>query len=573
MDKELHGIAAAPGIALGTSVWWRQVEVTVIKRSISASAVVAEIDRLTQAVQKAAEQIELLKEVTQTRLGKEEAAIFEAHLSFLSDPTYVGEMGNRIRNDLQNADYVCSQVTEEMALMLSSLPDEYLRARSADIQDVGHRLVLLLSGKQAFDPTLVKSGSVVVADELTPSDTIQLPEGIVAMVTKRGSKTGHAAIMARTLGIPMVVGLGEDLESVHDADVLIVNGSAGQLVVNPDANEQHIAMQAVAADKELKERAMAFANKPAMTKDGHRIQVFANIGGLKDVKKALAHGAEGVGLFRTEFLYLENIQWPTEDEQFTAYREVVEAFSGNPVVIRTLDIGGDKELPYTDFAKEENPFLGHRAIRFCLANKDIFKTQLRALLRASVYGDLWIMFPMIENVAEILAAKQLLSECRQELAQKNMAVKDDIKVGIMIEIPAAAVMADILAKYVDFMSIGTNDLTQYTLAADRGNELVAPLYDAVHPAVLRLIAQTCKAANDAGIVVGMCGELAGDATMTEVLLGLGLKELSMSASMVPAVKERLSYLKMQPAIEVAEAVLKLENPSVVKEYAAAHLTC
>jgi phosphoenolpyruvate-protein phosphotransferase (PTS system enzyme I) len=562
VSQTIQGVGAAPGINLGTAVWWRKEQPTVTVKTVADTQ--AETAKLKQAIDQTKEQINTLRQTAAERMGEEEAQVFDAHLAFLDDPGFTGEMENRINSQKKNAEAICQEVTEEMSALMASLDDEYMQARADDIRDVGSRLLLNLLGKKPFDPSQLKAGDVVVAEELTPSDTAQFPEGIAGMVTAKGSKTAHAAIMARTLGIPAVLGLGAWIDNIQDDDKLIVNGDKGTIILNPSEAEEQEARQLIAAQKEAREAALKEAAADAYTADGKRIQTFANIGSLNDIELAVKNHAEGVGLFRTEFLYLESDHWPTEEEQYQAYAKVLSAFNGRPVVIRTLDIGGDKDLPYADLPKEENPFLGHRAIRYCLANPDVFKTQLKALLRASVHGNLWIMFPMIENLSEIRAAKALLEECRQELTGAGTEVADDIKVGIMIEVPAAAVTADLLAKEVDFMSIGTNDLTQYTLAADRGNEQVAHLYDAAHPAVLRLVKMTCDAADKAGILVGMCGELAGDVTMTEILVGLGLHELSMSASAIPEVKQRVRLIDSAKAKALADKALQLEDGDQVR---------
>lgn len=562
VSQTIQGVGAAPGINLGTAVWWRKEQPTVTVKTVADTQ--AETAKLKQAIDQTKEQINTLRQTAAERMGEEEAQVFDAHLAFLDDPGFTGEMENRINTQKKNAEAICQEVTEEMSALMASLDDEYMQARADDIRDVGSRLLLNLLGKKPFDPSQLKAGDVVVAEELTPSDTAQFPEGIAGMVTAKGSKTAHAAIMARTLGIPAVLGLGALINHIQDDDKLIVNGDKGTIILNPGEAEEQEARQLIAAQKEAREAALKEAAADAYTADGKRIQTFANIGSLNDIELAVKNHAEGVGLFRTEFLYLESDHWPTEEEQYQAYAKVLSAFNGRPVVIRTLDIGGDKDLPYADLPKEENPFLGHRAIRYCLANPDVFKTQLKALLRASVHGNLWIMFPMIENLSEIRAAKALLEECRQELTGAGTEVADDIKVGIMIEVPAAAVTSDLLAKEVDFMSIGTNDLTQYTLAADRGNEQVAHLYDAAHPAVLRLVKMTCDAADQAGILVGMCGELAGDVTMTEILVGLGLHELSMSASAIPEVKQRVRLIDSAKAKALADKALQLEDGDQVR---------
>lgn len=563
MTKHITGIGAAPGVAVGRIVWWQREQPVVQERSLQASEIHDEVARFHQVVETAKEQIAHLRDLTDERVGREEAAVFDAHLAFLEDPTYVGEMEKRISLLKKNAEVICAVVTKEIYEMLAALPDDYLRARADDIHDVGNRLLTLLSGREPFHAMLIPAGAVVVAEELTPSDTVQLPTGIAGIVTKHGSQTGHAAIIARTLGVPMVVGLGTAISQLVDGDLLMMNGSDGTITIHPNEEEERAARESVNEQVKQRKRAMAHASDEAVTADGKRIHVMANIGSLKDVQVAIDHGAEGVGLFRTEFLYLENTHWPTEDEQFEVYHQVLRAFDDKPVIIRTLDIGGDKSLPYATLPTEDNPFLGHRAIRFCLANLDIFKTQLRALLRASTFGNLWIMLPMVENLSEIRATKNLLEACRSELQREGVGMRDQIPVGIMIEVPAAAITADILAKHVDFMSIGTNDLTQYTLAADRGNEKVAYLYNAAHPAVLRLIRQTCVAAEKAGILVGICGELAGDAQMTATLLGLGLGELSMSANAIPEVKVGVRLTQQEKAHKLAQLALEQESAESV----------
>ena len=564
LSQYIKGVGAAPGLNIGQAIWWRKEKPVIETRSISDTD--AEIEKLNQAIEKAREQIQELRTIAAQRMSDEEAAVFDAHLAFLDDPGFTGEMKNRIQSKKQNAESICQEVTDEMSQLMASLDDEYMQARADDIRDVGSRLLLILSGKKPFDPSLLKPGHVVIAEELTPSDTAQFPEGISGMVTERGSQTAHAAIMARTLGIPAVLGLGEQIKQIEDDDIIVLDGDQGTIQINPDKKTEESIRQQIEKQKEAREQALKEAKADAHTADGKRIQVFANIGNLNDVEIALKNHAEGVGLFRTEFLYLENDHWPTEEEQYDAYAKVLKAFGDRPVVIRTLDIGGDKDLPYAELPEEENPFLGHRAIRFCLSNPDIFKTQLRALLRASSHGNLWIMFPMIENLAEIRQAKELLNECKTELKNEGISFADEIPVGIMIEIPAAAINADILAPEVDFMSIGTNDLTQYTLAADRGNEKVAHLYDAAHPAVLRLVKMTCDAAEKAGIIVGMCGELAGDTAMTEALVGLGLHELSMSAGTIPEVKQKVRQTDSEKAKELAAELLNQKDGDQVRQF-------
>ena len=564
MTNQLKGIGASVGLAIGKAIWWKKEKQNVTEQKIDS--VENELKRLEDAVQIAMQEITELKEQTKEKIGEEEAEVFQAHLTFLSDPEYIGKIKERIQQEKKNAEFICEQVTQSTCEILSSLDDEYMQARADDIRDVGNRLLSILSGESRFDPAQLQAGDIVVAEELTPSETAQFPKELSGILTKKGSKTAHAAIIARTMGIPAIVGLGKSIEEIHDGDRLIVDGEKGEVILNPTKDlEQSIAIQ-IKEQQKRKEEALEKAAEAAVTKEGKQIHIFANIGNPNDLQDALDHYAEGIGLFRTEFLYLENQDWPTEEEQYEAYSKVLTAFGDRPVLIRTLDIGGDKDLPYADLPKEENPFLGHRAIRYCLDHPDIFKTQLKALLRASVHGNLWIMLPMIENPSEIQATKKLLQKCQEELTEQNLPYREQIPLGIMIEIPAAAINSDLLAKEVDFMSIGTNDLAQYTLAADRGNEKVAHLYDAAHPAVLRLIQMTAQSAKKAGIQVGICGELAGDPLLTEVLVGLGIDELSMSATAIPETKQKIRQIQLDSAQQLAQQVIKLEDSQQVRDY-------
>ncbi|CAM3961072.1 phosphoenolpyruvate--protein phosphotransferase [Alicyclobacillus pomorum] len=566
--ETFQGIGVSPGIAAGVPKWLRKEAAAVIeRREIDSSEVAAEVNRFQAAVAETKRQIEQVRASVERDIGEEEAKVFDAHLSFLADPAYVGEIERKIQSERLNAEAACQDVTDQTREMLASLPNEYLQARADDIRDVGQRLVqCLMGGTGQTDVSGWDTHTILVADELMPSDLSALPKNVVGLITAKGSKTAHTAIMARTLGLPAVYGLGDAIHEISEDEAVILNGDAGTVVVHPMEEDVQAAMEAAARRGEELRRAREAAQQPAETTDGVRIDVFANIGGLQDLDAALANGADGVGLFRTEFLYLENDHWPTEEEQYEVYRKALEAFGTRPVVIRTLDIGGDKALPYAALPSEENPFLGLRAIRYCLQQVDVFRTQLRALLRASAHGTLWIMFPMVETLDELRAARKHLEECRQQLANEGYAMAEHIPVGIMVETPAAAVTADILAKEADFFSIGTNDLTQYTLAADRGNADVANLYQPSHPAVLRLIHQTCKAAQAAGIPVGMCGEFAGDPEFTELLVGLGLQELSMSASFIPSVKGKVKATERAAAARLADEVVKLSSPEEVRAY-------
>jgi phosphotransferase system enzyme I (PtsI) len=561
----LRGIGVAPGMAVGVAIRLRSAVLDAERRTIALEAVAAELERFEQAVADVKRQIAEERARVAEEIGENEAQVFDAHLAFLDDPAYTGEIRRRIQQDQTNAEAVVADVTEATRQMLAALPSEYLQARADDIRDVGRRLLINLSGGDAVQRFQVTAEPcILVADELMPSDLSGLGKNVVGLVTARGSKTAHTAIMARTLGIPAVYGLGDALEQIADGSWMIVNGDDGTVTVNADQEALQRAREQAERLADAATRSREAADEPAVTRDGVRVEVFANIGGLDDLSAALANGADGVGLFRTEFLYLENDHWPTEDEQFEVYKSVLEAFGQRPVLIRTLDIGGDKHLPYATLPKEDNPFLGLRAIRYSLAQPDIFKAQLRALLRASVYGTLWIMFPMVETLAELRQAKQLLDTCREELVSAGHSVADRIPVGIMVETPAAAVTADLLAEEADFFSIGTNDLTQYTLAADRGNPAVADLYNPAHPAVLRLIRQVCEAARRAQIPVGMCGEFAGEVEFTELLVGLGVQELSMSAAFIPKVKARVRDLTQADAVTVAERALRSSSPEEVR---------
>jgi phosphotransferase system enzyme I (PtsI) len=559
-----RGIGAAPGVAVGVATRLRSAALDAERRAIAPEAVAAELERFEQAVADVKRQIAEERTRVAEEIGETEAQVFDAHLSFLDDPAYTGEIRRRIQQEQTNAEAVVADVTEATRQMLAALPSEYLQARADDIRDVGRRLLIHLGGHTVQRLPVTAEQCILVADELMPSDLSGVGKNVIGLVAARGSKTAHTAIMARTLGIPAVYGLGDALEHIADGSWIIVNGDEGTVTVNADQDMLQRAREQVEHLAAAAKRSREAAHEPAVTRDGVRIDVFANIGGLDDVSAALENGADGVGLFRTEFLYLENDHWPTEDEQFAVYKSVLEAFGNRPVLIRTLDIGGDKHLPYAALPKEDNPFLGLRAIRYSLAQPDIFTTQLRALLRASVYGTLWIMFPMVETLAELRQAKQLLGACREELVSAGHRVADRIPVGIMVETPAAAVTADLLAEEADFFSIGTNDLTQYTLAADRGNPAVADLYNPAHPAVLRLIRQVCEAARRAHIPVGMCGEFAGEVEFTELLVGLGVQELSMSAAFIPKVKERVRDLTQADAATVAEQALRRASPEEVR---------
>lgn len=530
------GIAASKGYAIGTVFIQEHEEIIISDTKVSDIA--AEKEKLSKALAQSKEQLEAIKEKTANEIGEHEAQVFEAHLMLLDDVEFTGQMEMTIENDQLNAMKAVQNVTDTFVMIFDSMDDPYMRERAADIKDVSKRIIANLAGKGGNGMENVGANTVVVAHDLTPSDTAQLDRSkVIGFLTNIGGRTSHSAIMARTLEIPAVVGLGDITTSVKNGDTVIVDGIEGVAIINPDEatiNEYKARLEKFKAEQEELKKLI---DVKTTTKSGRRIEVCGNIGKPEDIDQVLANGGDGVGLFRTEFLYMDRDEAPTEDEQFEAYKYVLEKADGKQVVIRTLDIGGDKTLPYLPLPEEMNPFLGYRAIRLCLDRKDIFRVQIRALLRASVYGNLAVMFPMISGLEEFQQAKAFVEECKAELKAEGIAYSDSIQWGIMVEIPAAAVYADELAKHVDFFSIGTNDLIQYTLAADRMSEKVSYIYNPMHPAVLRLIKMTIDGAHKHGKWVGMCGEMAGDERAIPTLVEYGLDEFSMSATSILTAKK------------------------------------
>lgn len=565
-EGQLTGIAASPGIAVGPVAHYRPTLPKVVEQKVEN--VEQEWQRLQTAVAAAGEEIKTLHEQALQQVGPSEAAIFEAHQMFLQDPTLLDDAKNRLFEQQINAEAAWEAAIEAAAETFRAMDNEYFRARAADVLDVGRRVLRRLMGIGL--PSLdFAQPSILVAADLTPSDTAQLkPDRVLGICTETGGATSHSAILSRALGIPAIVGMGEALGELDEGQMIAIDGTEGRLWRQPDeAQLQALRRQRdewLAQQQEAKKR----SQQPAITRDGRRIEVAANIGGPHDTAVALEYGAEGVGLFRTEFLFMERESAPTEEEQVAAYRQAAKEMRKRPLIVRTLDVGGDKPIPYLEQDQEDNPFLGWRGIRFCLDQPHFFKTQLRAILRAGAGYNLKVMFPMIGALSEVHAARQLLAEARQELRQDGNPFDEEMEVGIMIEVPSAVAIADQLAAEVDFFSIGTNDLTQYVMAADRGNAKVADLAQALQPAVLRLVQQTAKAAHAAGIWVGMCGELAGNALATPVLVGLGLDELSMSAPAIPAVKEAVRRLTVAEAQQIAEKVLEMDSAAAVKAFLA-----
>lgn len=529
------GIAASKGYAIGTVVLKENDEIIITDEKITD--IQGEKEKLQNALEQCRAQLTAIKEKALVEMGEEKAAVFDSHIMLLDDPEFTGAMEMEIESSNANALKAVDSVAQTFLMIFESMEDEYMRERAADIKDVANRIKLNLAGK-AMGLNIEATNTIVVAYDLTPSDTAQLDRSkVVAFLTDIGGRTSHSAIMARTLEIPAVVGLNDITSTVKDGDFIIVDGLEGNVILNPDeATVKEYEAKRDAYEKE-KEELKKLIDVKVKTKSGKRIEVCGNIGKPEDVHKVLENGADGIGLFRTEFLYMDRDDMPSEEEQYEAYKYVLEKMEGKPVVIRTLDIGGDKKLTYLPMPEEMNPFLGYRAIRLCLDRKDIFKVQIRALLRASEYGNLKIMFPMISSLSEFEQAKGFVEECKAELLNEGHKVSDSIEIGIMVEIPAAAVMADELAKHVDFFSIGTNDLIQYTLAADRMSEKVSYLYNPMHPAVLRLIKMTIEGAHSAGKWCGMCGEMAGDETAIATLVEYGLDEFSMSASSILGAKK------------------------------------
>ena len=525
------GIAASKGYAIGTVFLQEHEEIVITDQKVTDVA--AEKEALQKSLDASRAQLEKIKEKAATEMGEEKAAVFEAHITLLDDPEFTGAMAMEIESNSINAMKAVDNVTNMFVSIFESMEDAYMRERAADIKDVSKRIIANLAGKSADAFAITEANTVVVAHDLTPSDTAQLDRSkVVGFITNIGGRTSHAAIMARTLEIPAVLGLGDITSAVKTGDKIIVDGITGDVIINP--SEDVIAEYEAKKEKfkEEQEELKKLIDVKTTTKSGKRVEVCGNIGQPEDVLGVIANGGDGVGLFRTEFLYMDRDNAPTEEEQYESYKFVLEKMEGKQVVIRTLDIGGDKTLPYLPLPEEMNPFLGYRAIRLCLDRKEIFKVQLRALLRASVYGNLCVMFPMISGLEEFQNAKAVVEECKAELRAEGKEYSDSIQWGIMVEIPAAAVYADELAKHVDFFSIGTNDLIQYTLAADRMSEKVSYLYNPMHPAVLRLIKMTIDGAHKHGKWVGMCGEMAGDEAAIPTLVEYGLDEFSMSATSI-----------------------------------------
>lgn len=560
----LKGIAASSGVAQAKAYKLEQPVVVIEKKEECNPE--EEIAKLDAALAKTVKDIEGVKERAAKRLSEEELQVFDAHLMMATDPELSAQMKSMIQDQNVNAEYAADQVANAMVAMFESMDNDYFRERAADVKDVTYRLKCNLLGLVIPDLTAISEPVVIVAHDLTPSDTAQLNEYVQGFATAIGGKTSHSAIMANSLEIPAVVGASGVLEAVNNGDMIGLDALDGIIYVNPDQEIMDELTRKEKAYKEEKEALKVLVNAKSITTDGHEVELAGNIGNAKDALQVMENGGEGVGLFRTEFLYMDNDHFPTEEEQFEVYKQVLETMEGRKVVVRTLDIGGDKKLSYFTFPEEMNPFLGYRAIRLCLDRTDIFKTQLRALCRASVYGKLCIMFPMIATIDEFRSAKALFEECKNELLAEGVAVSDNIQVGMMVEIPAAAVLADEFSKYADFFSIGTNDLIQYSMAADRMSEKVSYLYQPYNPAILRLVNMTIQGAHKNGKWVGMCGAMAGEPYAVPILLGLGLDEFSMSATQILKARKIVNGLSYEEMQKLAQHCLNLETKDQVLDY-------
>lgn len=563
----IDGIGVSQGIAFGKTFVLEREGISNVKHTIPADKVEAEISRLEDAINKSRHQLKKFQQKIQNELGDSHAAIFDSHVLVLDDPMLIEPAKKMIRDDKVNPEFAIAEIFTAYLEKLEKFDDPYLKARMADFRDVGRRIQMNLAGVEKHPLANLPDKVIVVAYDLSPSETASMDkEKVMGFVTEAGSRSSHTAIMAKALEIPAVVGAPGVTKAIKTGDTIIIDGTRGTVIINP--NEETLKEYQVQRKKQIlslheieKSRKL-----PSETLDGIRIRLAANIELPNEIEHVKLHGARGIGLFRTEFLYLHREELPTEEDSFKVYRHVVKTMSPDSVTIRTLDIGGDKFISQLNLPREINPFLGCRAIRLCLQRRDLFKTQLRAILRASVYGTVKLMYPMISGIQELREANQILEETKAELKKEGIEYREDIPVGIMIEIPSAAVTSDILARETDFFSIGTNDLIQYTMAVDRGNEQVAYLYDPLHPAVLRLLKQVIDSAHQYGIGVSMCGEMAGDPAFTPILLGLGLDEFSMAPADIHGVKNVVRSIRMEEARKLTQEILELSSSDEIKEY-------
>ena len=562
----LKGTNVSSGIGIGNAVIVEEKELVIRREAVADAA--AEVERFKGALDTTLKKTEELAADLATRVGEKEAEIMQGHMMLLMDPMLTGEIETAITGESICAEYAIEQVCTTYADMFASMDDELMQQRATDMRDIKERMQRELLGLESVDIAALPAGTILVAKDLTPSMTAGIrPENVAGIVTELGGKTSHSAILARALEIPAVVAVPDLMSQVENGHVIVLDGSEGIVYVDPD--QAVVDEFSAKREKFLKEKKELeqYIGKPTVTKDGVHIELVANIGKPQDLEKVLQYDGEGVGLFRTEFLFMDRTAMPTEEEQFEAYKAVAEGLKGKPVIIRTLDIGGDKEIPYMGLTRDENPFLGYRAIRFCLDRKDdVYRPQLRALLRASAYGNIKIMVPMVTCIEELREAKALIEEIKKELDEKNIPYKKDIEVGIMVETAAASLMADVFAKEAAFFSIGTNDLTQYTMSVDRGNDKVSYLYSTFNPAVLRSIKRIITCGREAGIMVGMCGEAASDPLMIPLLLAFGLNEFSMSASAILFSRKLITGYSVEELQAVADKAMSFATAAEVEAY-------
>lgn len=562
---EIKGIGASPGIAIGKALVLEHKEMVIEKKE--NVNVEVEVEKLNSAVDTSKKELSAVKEKVAKELGEEEAEIFGAHLLVLEDPEFIGEAENKIKNESLNAEYALNEVKDMFVSIFESMDNDYMRERAADVKDVTNRVLRHILGIKIIDLSNLSDEVVLIAHDLTPSDTATMDKKkVLGFLTNIGGRTSHTAIMSRTLEIPAIVGLSDVTDKVKDSDMIVFDGDKGIVIVSPEEDVVAEYQEKKRIFEEDKKALELLKGQPSVTTDGKHVELAGNIGTPNDLEGLINNDAEGVGLYRTEFLYMDSDEFPSEEIQFEAYKKVLEGMNGKPVVIRTLDIGGDKKLSYFEMEEEMNPFLGYRAIRLCLDRTDIFKTQLRALFRASVYGKLRIMFPMISSLEELLAAKAICEEVKSDLKTEGLGYSDDVEIGMMIEIPSAAVISDLLAKHVDFFSIGTNDLIQYTCAVDRMNQKISYLYNQFNPAVLRLIKMVIKNAHAEGKWVGMCGESAGDQMMIPILLGFGLDEFSMSPISILRARRLINSVSEKDMQALSDKVLEFGTAKEIESY-------
>ncbi|WP_125142292.1 phosphoenolpyruvate--protein phosphotransferase [Clostridium transplantifaecale] len=560
-----RGTGASAGIGIGRAVILKEEQLVIENTAIEDAE--AEKLRFKKAVEQSIADVGVLAEDMASRIGEKEAEILNGHLMLLQDPMLTGEIENQIENDKVCSEFAVETVCNMYADMFASMDDELMQQRAADMRDIKTRMQKLLLGVQSVDVSLLPAGTILMAEDLTPSVTAGInPSNVTGIITELGGRTSHSAILSRALEIPAVVAAAGILSEVKDGDELILDGETGEIFVNPDSSLRAEYEQKRSVYLQEKEELKKYIGMSSTTKDGVTVEVAANIGKPEDVDRVLAYDGEGIGLFRTEFLFMDRNEMPTEEEQFEAYKKVAVAMKGKPVIIRTLDIGGDKEIPYMGLKKDENPFLGYRAIRFCLDRKDdIYRPQLRALLRASAFGNIKIMVPMVTCIEEFREAKALVTDIMKELDEKGIDCNKEIQVGIMVETAAASLMADVFAKEVDFFSIGTNDLTQYTMSVDRGNDKVSYLYSTFNPAVLRSIRHIIECGRSEGIMVGMCGEAASDPLMIPLLLAFGLNEFSMSASAILKARKYITEHSVEELKTVADKAMSLVTAAEIEQ--------